>query len=242
MEVIFDAPGEVKVTVDGTNVLVHLKDVRSSFMEVLKAEEGDNDDGTKNWSLSSAWLLPKSSKRPKAMSEAIKKAIALTWPGQDKSIPADKRCMGDGEPADPDSGEKKPKYEGYAGHYYVSSRVRLKSETAKNPIQLCHARKGADGKFPRFDPNSAEAAAHFYSGAFFDVILRVYGFNGKGRGPGGKSYPDRVNASIEVVKFKRHGEAFGAKKVDADSLLDEEDDDAFDEVPGQKSSPVDDLL
>ena len=56
------------------------------------------------------------------------------------------------------------------------------------------------------------------------MIIRVYGYDGSKA-----ENPDRVNASLEAIKFKRHGEAFGAKGVDADAAFDEEDDDDLDD-------------
>jgi hypothetical protein len=86
----------------------------------------------------------------------------------------------------------------------------------------------------------SEAKKHFYSGAYFDVIVRIYGYDGKKAGN-----PDRINAALEAVKFKRHGEAFGAAPVDADNLFDEEPDDDMDEgqtTTTKSSGDDDDML
>lgn len=99
----------------------------------------------------------------------------------------------------------------------------------KNPVQLLGPKKDANGKFPRL--SGSEASKLFYSGAFFDVIIRIYGYDGKGENP------DRINASLEAIKFKKHGDAFGSKPVDADSMFDEEDDDDLDDdLTGGSSS------
>lgn len=240
-----------KIMANDKNVELTLKNVRGSFMHVVVPQERKNDKKElTGYVFNGAFLVPKKlddgSKNPMAtqIAEGMKAALEGRWPGQGKKIPPERRCFRDGEPVDPDSGEREALYDGYEGCYYLSANRSVSIEEwkneKKNPVQLLGPRKGADGKFPRL--SGAEAAKLFYSGAYFDVIVRVYGYDGKGENP------DRINASLEAVKFKRHGEAFGAKPIDADSRFEEEDDDDLDDdltggsKPGSKAVDDDDML
>lgn len=233
------------------NQEIMLKKVRISFAHLFKPDP-IYDDKTKeltgySFKVSSLIpkLLPDGSINPQAkiISDAIKAAIEAKWGDNKPMIPADRRCFRDGEPVDPDSGEKTPLYDGYAGHYYLSSNQRVSiadwEEHRKNPIQLLDSRKGPDGKFPRLK----ESDGKLYSGCFADVLVRIYAYDGTKGG-----HPHRVNAALEAVKFVSHGEAFGAKPVDADSAFDEEDsEDGFDDVGSaaattSAASAEDDLL
>jgi hypothetical protein len=215
---------------------VKLKNVRGSFLHVVKPQERRNDAKVlTGWNFNGSFLVPKKLddgvENPQVLilRDAMKTALEGTWPGQNKKIPAERRCVRDGEPKDEDTGERAPLYEGYEGCFFVSANRGVSIEeweliqAGKKdwPVQLLGPRKGPDGKFPRL--KGADAAALFYSGAYFDVILRVYGYDGKGENP------DRINASLEAIKFKRHGDAFGSKPVDADSAFDEEEDDELDD-------------
>lgn len=231
------------------NQEIVLKDVRLSFVNLFSPQEfTDEITGNKRYTYNANLLLPKKladgSPNPqvKILSDAMKAAIEATWTsgkdGKAKMIPPERRCVRDGEPIDPDtvdsdvpgSGTRVPLYEGYAGHFFVSANRSVKGPDAPNPVQLLDSRKGPNGKFPRL----RESDGKLYSGCYVDAIIRIYGYDGKGKNP------DRVNASLEAVKFKRHGEAFGAKPVDADSLFDDEGpEDGFD-TPD--SGADDDLL
>lgn len=206
-----------------------VKDVRGSFLQhLLEPQKRTNDDGKlTGYNFSGNFLFPKlvdGEKNPTAemLGDAIKQAIEAKWPGQNKKIPAANRCVIDGEPKDEDTGEREPLYDGYEGMYVLkagqSVTIEEWEEQRHNPIQLLGPKKDKDGKFPRL--KGAEAKKLFYSGAFFDVVVRIYGYDGSAHG-----YANRVSASLEAVKFKRHGQAFGAAPVDADALFDEEDDD-----------------
>jgi hypothetical protein len=69
-----------------------------------------------------------------------------------------------------------------------------------------------------------------YAGCFVDAIIKVW--------PQDNKWGKRVNASLELVRFRADGDAFGAAPVDPDDLpdLDDEDDDA----PRRKKRPADD--
>jgi hypothetical protein len=228
------------------NVEVTLKNVRLSFAHLFEPKEDENDDGGLSYSYQVTCLLPNDDPQVKVMQEAIKKATVAEWP-EGKSIPKERKCIRDGEPkvVDDDgneTNERQALYEGYAGMYFVPTKRGVKTKDSPNPVQLLGPRKTDKdpntGK-PRF-PRLKESDGLLYSGCYADVIIRVYAYNGQ-KAKGKKKHPDRINASLEAVKFVRHGDAFGAKRVDADSAFDEEDgDDGFDTGATGSSSASDD--
>lgn len=232
---------------DNKNIRVVLKDVRGSFMHVIKPQERTNDENKlTGYTFNANFLIPKvvnGAANPLAVeiSSAIKTAIEAKWPGQNKKIPAAERCMADGEPIDEDTGKPAPLYDGYAGMYVVRAAQGVEiadwEVDRRNPIQLLGPRKDADGKFPRL--RGSEAEKLFYSGAYFDVVVTIYAYDGAKKG-----HKSRVSASLDVIKFKRHGDAFGAAPVNAEDYLDEEEDDLLDASSAGEStaSAGDDLL
>lgn len=219
------------------NVELVLKDVRLSFVHVFSPQKfTDKKTGAVRWGYGLSALIPKLIKGVKnpmsvQISEAVKKAIALQWPGEKKVIPPDRRCYRDGEPIDPDtvdpdipgSGTRNPLYDGYAGMNVLVCNRGIENFDDPNPIQILGPKKtavGADGK-PAF-PRLKKSDRLIYSGMFGDLIVRIYGYDGTKLG-----VPDRVNCSLEAVKFRRHGEAFGAAAVDADNIFEDEASDEF---------------
>lgn len=59
-----------------------------------------------------------------------------------------------------------------------------------------------------------------YAGAVVDAVLHLWGQNNQ--------YGQRVNASLEVVRFVAHGEPIGRKPVDVDEVLPDLDSDGLD--------------
>jgi len=229
-----------------------LKAVRLSFCNLFAPQKFvDEKTGNERYTYNANLLIPKKladgSINPQVavLTDAMKAALAKTWPGQKKVIPSERRCVRDGEPIDPDSvdedipgsGTRVPLYEGYEGHYFVSANRGVDGPDAPNPVQLLGPKKTAkDSQGRPVFPTVRKSEGLLYSGCYADVIIRIYGYDGSKN-----NVPDRINASLEVVKFVRHGEAFGAKPVDANSLLDEEDDDDG-MGGGGVADEVDDLL
>lgn len=213
------------------NIRLTIKDVRGSFLHLIEPQERKNDDGKlTGYAFNGNFLIDKQidgKTNPVAeqISDAMKRAIEARWPGQNKKVPATERCFVDGEPKDEDTGEREPLYDGYAGKYVLKANspvtIEQWEEARKNPVQLLGPRKGADGKFPRLKGSAAEEL--FYSGAFFDIVVSIWAYDGSKR-----NHKNRVSCTLEVVKFKRHGEAFGSGPVNAEDYLDEEDDDGLD--------------
>ncbi len=224
-----------------------LKRVRLSFANLFEPQKFvDDKTGAVRWTYNVNGLiqkkLPDGSPNPqvKMLSDAMKRALDKTWPGTKKVIPPERRCVRDGEPIDPDtvdpdvpgSGERSPLYEGYEGCFFISANRTVDGPDVPNPVQLLGPRKtakNAEGK-PVF-PRLKKSDGMLYSGCIADLVVRIYGYDGKKN-----NVPDRINASLEVVKFVEHGPAFGAKPVDADSILDEEDGDEGDDLSGAGNS------
>lgn len=168
--------------------------------------------------------------------EAIKQKFGDNPP----TIPVENRCLRDGEIVDPDTGEKKARWDGYENKLFVSASKKFKKPLGeidpKMLVQVMDGFKGPDGKFPRLKASDGK----IYSGCYGDVIIRIYAYDGRK-----DENPNRVNASLEAIKFRKHGDAFGAAPVDADSRFEENevDEDGFG-APATTSKPAvdDDLM
>lgn len=255
----------VTVTPNGKNIEIKLTDVQLSFVDVFEPIQGTDQQGnaTDRFYLSCNILIPKDTPAGKeqlaAVRQALKDARTAEWGENPPLIQPNCLCLQDGEPIDPNtvdpdvagSGERRARWEGYAGHYYISANKPLKAKTKadalievreKNPIQILGPKKTAkdDSGNPIF-PKLKEADGLIYAGCFSDVIVQVYPYNGTGKGPNGNNLPNRLNASIEAIKFSKHGTPFGGKKVDAQSAFDEEDDDDIGggEPAGQQPAAAD---
>ena len=70
-----------------------------------------------------------------------------------------------------------------------------------------------------------------YSGCYVNAVIRVWAQDNK--------WGKRINASLEAIQFVRHGEAFGARPVDADEVFDDLGDDADGEATANRSASRD---
>lgn len=209
------------------NIEVKLQNVRLSFFHGFKPQER-RDDKTKElvgYNYNTSILLDKKTQAEliAQVKDAMRKARDSEWGENPPRIPAERYCLRDGEPADPDTGEAKPLYEGYGGQMVLSAnRVitvedyeAIKKGEKDRPVTIIGPRKGANGKFAILNENSEFAP---YSGCYANVIVRIYALNKS-------DWPARINASLEAVQFRAHGERFGGSgPIDADS--------AFEEVEG----------
>ena len=237
------------------NIEVKLPNVRLSFFHGFKPQER-RDDKTKEltgYNYNTAILLDKKTQADliTKIKEAMKAARESEWGDTPPRIPAERLCLRDGEPIDPDtvdpdvagSGTKVALYDGYAGQMVLAAnRVisiedyeAIKKGQKDRPVTIIGPRKGANGKFAILAENSEFAP---YSGCYANVIVRIYPLN-KG------DYPARINASLEAVQFAKHGERFGgAGPIDADSAFDEvegfDDMDTGGDAGAKKAALVDD--
>jgi hypothetical protein len=227
------------------NRQIILQNVRLSFANLFRPQKFvDAQAGTERWTYNTNLLIPKKLETGEPnpqiaiLRDAMREVIVARWGQTPPNIPPERRCVRDGEPVNPDTDQPTPLYEGFEGHVFVSANRAVDGPESPNPLQLLGPKKtakGPDGK-PAF-PRLTEADGMLYSGAYVDAIITIYAFDGSKL-----NVPHRVNASLEAVKFKAHGDAFGAAPVDADNLFDEEpDDNGFDE-PSTTSSATDDLL
>jgi hypothetical protein len=263
------AKAPVTATPDGKNIQLKLTNVTLAFVDIWEPIEGTTEDGRPNGSfgVSTSILLDKESDWGKAQIAAVRMAMkdarAAEWGENAPVIPASCLCLQDGEPIDPStvdeaipgSGERKERWAGFAGKFYISAKKPLKAKTkedairelaAKHPVQILGPRKTAvdDRGNPCF-PTLKETDDLIYSGAVCDVIIQIYPYNGTGKKPGGGNHPNRINASLESIKFVEHGTRLGGgKRVDAQSAFDEEEgeDDAVSPGAGAPAADPLDML
>lgn len=246
---------------DGKNVEIKLRKVRLSFCDVFEAVQGSDDKGnpTDRFYLSTNILLDKETDAGKAQIAAVrqglKEARTAEWGESPPSIGANCLCLQDGEPIDPNTldddgkgGTRKARWEGYAGHMYISANKPLKAKNKeeaaaelkeKNPVQILGPRKTAkDANGNPMFPILTEKDGLIYAGCYADVIIKIYPYNGTGKGGNGKNHPHRINASLEAIKFVEHGQAFGGKRINAQDEFDEEtgDEDGDDATSGASES------
>lgn len=99
-----------------------------------------------------------------------------------------------------------------AGMMVLSSRNR------KRPLVL-----DGDGE------ETVEQYGVVYAGCFVDAVVRIWAQD--------NDYGKRINASLEAIRFRRDGEAFGVRRITAADFDDE--DDNVKEAPGRGDGPVD---
>lgn len=220
------------------NIEVMLKDVRISFFHGFTPQERkDDDDKLVGYNFSVNALLDKVKDKAQieTVRDAMKKAKAARWGENAPRIPAERLCMRDGEPVDEETQQRVALYDGYKNCMFVSANRGVSiaewEDQKKNPVRLIGPKKtakGRDGK-PAF-PDLKESDGLLYSGCYANVLIRIYGYDGKGKNP------NRINASMEAVQFVRHGEAFGSAPVDVDNVFDEVASDDDDLMGGSSSS------
>lgn len=221
------------------NIEVTLKDVRLSFFNGFVPQEGKDDSGNVNrYNFNTSLLIPKDSSAIEVIKKAMSLAKKTTWGDNPPRLAPDKLCLRDGAPVDED-GVSRGLYDGYDGMYFLSTNRPVKPEEweqiqagkKRRPVSIIGPRRGSDGKFKQLMLGDEFAP---YSGCYANVVVRIYGYKGDPK----KNLPARINASLEAVQFKRHGEAFGARAVNVENAFDEEE--VEDEVPATGAKPNDD--
>lgn len=99
-------------------------------------------------------------------------------------------------------------------HAGYENAFGLVASNTKRPQIL----RGEAGKNVPVSEEDAESMGILYAGCYVDVVVRLWFQDNK--------YGKRINASLEIVRFRKHGEPFGAPAANADELLDDlpEDD------------------
>lgn len=180
--------------------VVVLKLVRLAFPKVWKAEKATDTSEPK---FSATALIDPDTAQGKENIKAIEAAIARvkkkTW--QEKAdkiyqnIDSKRKCYGDGDDATNDEGDV---YGGFEGMKF------LKAANKRRP-QILNRDKSA----------LSEEDNVIYGGCYVDMVVSVYAITDKDKGGNG------VFATLELIRFRKDGEAFGAAPIDADDYLDD---------------------
>lgn len=130
-------------------------------------------------------------------------------------------------------GEKWPKGAPKLASAKICLRDSEDMETISDGYDGCMYVSASNGKKPRvldsdgLDVKEGDEGAP-YAGCYVDAIVRVWAQDNE--------YGKRINCSLEGVKFRDDGEAFGAAPVDADDFDDDDDEPA----PKRRSRDDDD--
>lgn len=185
--------------------VIRLDNVRLSFPNLFEPSAMNAGDKP---AYSAHLILPKDHPQMDELKKAISAAAKEKWGNDDgpqilKGLQKnDKLCLRDGNKKTDETGEP---YDGYRDQYFVSARSQVKPTTVdKNPKQPLTE---ADGKL--------------YSGCYVNAQIAVWVQTGQ--------YGKRINAQLQGVQFRAHGESFGGgKPADPDAfeaLEDEFEDD-----------------
>lgn len=177
---------------------VHMKDVRLSYPQLFKARAFGDGDGEP--AFSAEFLVSKDTKLGQkiiaAVEDAIEEAKYKKWGDDPKKWPKISKDKPFFKDGD-DPDYERPETE---GHMIVSAR------NLKKPRVL-----GIDKE------DLHESDGVIYAGCYVDAIVRVWAQDNK--------WGKRVNCSLEAVRFRRDGDAFGAAPIDPDEFEDIEDGD-----------------
>lgn len=188
---------------------VVLKLVRLSYPHIWKPQASVEDGKLK---YSANFMIDPETAEGKANIQAIKKAVAevakASWPENTdkivKAIDVKRLNFRDGETFTNEEGEV------YAG--YEGMKIAKASNAKKFPI------------VDRDKTPTSEEDGVIYAGCYVDAVIRFYGVKGKEKGGNG------IFASLEAIRFRKDGEAFGAAPVDVDDVFDDLDDEEEDLV------------
>lgn len=193
---------------------VLLKNVRLSYPSIYKAKAfggSDGGDSSGEPKFSAVGLMDPATKIGKANIAKLEDAIDHV---KKTTWPKGAPKFSPAKICLKDSEDLEEMKGGYDGMMYVTA------SNGKKPRIL-----DVDGQDVREGDEGAP-----YAGCYVDMIVRVWGQDNK--------YGKRINASLEGVKFRDDGEAFGAAPIDADDF--EDDDDDEDERPSRRSKSRDD--
>lgn len=184
--------------------VVVLKNVRLGFPKLWKAEAA-TDEATPKFGAS--FIIEESSAEYKANVKACEAAVAYVakkrWLEKHEKITSaierKRKAFRDG---DGETNEEGDTYTGFADSMIVAAKNNKRPQILnrdKTPL--------------------AEEDGVIYAGCYVDAVVSFYTTADKKQGGNG------LFASIEIVRFRKDGEPFGAGKLDADDYLDDLDDD-----------------
>lgn len=194
--------------------VVVVKDARLSFPHLFTPQKRDNDDGTTRENFNCVLMVPKDGEFTASTMKGLKRAAAeakrKAW-GDDESkwpkIPASKTCVKDGDNEDHFD---TPRDE-YEGHYIIPC-----ASPVDRPPRVITNRKDSKNQWIDAEPGKKGAP---YAGCYVNAIIELYGQKKDPK----RAMPNRINASVQTVQFRRDGEPFTAQPVDPNDLLDEDD-------------------
>lgn len=141
----------------------------------------------------------------KTIQAAIKEAWGANAEKIYKSLASDRKCLQDGEDQLDKEGNTRSGYEGMLYITASSDRRVQVLDRDKTPLDK------DDDKI--------------YAGCYADIVVSIW-VNADSKKRGGYG----VFASLELVRFRKDGEPFGAAAVDADDYLDDLEDDDDDDL------------
>lgn len=204
--------------------VVVLKNVRLGFPKLWRAERATESSAPK---YSAHAIIDPDTTDGQANIEAIKAAqkhVAVAqwgdkWQNVVKGLEKNRRSFRDGDTMTNNEGDV---YSGYEGMKYL---VANRGES-----------QGRASILDRRKNPTTEEDALIYAGCYVDMVVSFFTTAKKEQGGNG------VFASLEVIRFRDHGEAFGGgiSGEEAASYLDDLDDD--DEPAGAGGSDDDDLV
>lgn len=176
---------------------IHMKDVRLSFPQLFRAKAfGDGSQGEP--AFSAEFLIPKDTKLGKkiidAIYDGIDEAKVKKWGADDSKWP---RISKD-KPFFKDGDDRD-----YARPESENCMI-VSARNLKKPRVL-----GIDKE------DLHESDGIIYAGCYVDAIVRIWAQD--------NGYGKRVNCSLEAVRFRRDGDAFGAAPIDPDEFEDIEE-------------------
>lgn len=194
--------------------IVVIKDVRLSFPHLFKPQERQNDDGNTRENYNAVFMIPKDHPKIEEILRKMKRASMTAKKrayGDDESkwpkIPQSMTCFKDGDNEDHFT---TPRAE-YEGHYILSA-----ASPVDRPPKIITNRKDSDNLWIEAEPGKKGAP---YAGCYVNAIIEVYAQKKDSK----RQMPNRINASIQTVQFRRDGEPFQQQPIDPNDLLDEDD-------------------
>ena len=187
--------------------IVKLKNVRLSFPQLFEAKA--MEDGGKP-RFSAAFLIDPQTPEGRTAIKAVKQQMNIVaedkW-GKGKVPKSVKFCLNDGNTKD---------YDGYEDRMYLSA-----GNSADRPPTV--------GKWDKSLKLVVSATPEeVYAGCHVHAVVTFWAQDNQ--------YGKRVNANLQAVIFYKDGEPFGAGRVDANKLVDEDD---FDFTDGEEEEEAD---
>ena len=177
---------------------ITLKNVRLSYPNIFTPRAFGRGEGKPAFSASA--LIPKDTKHGKALIDMIYDAIDAAkekkWPGKDVKIKKANIAFADGDIVNEDEDDPKPEQEGM---------MIVRARNYKRPMVL--------------DENNDELREQdniIYGGCYVDMIVTFWGQDYEGT--------KRMNCSLEGIRYRDEGEAFGAGPINPDEFDDGPDD------------------